>query len=105
MARTGRPFIQGKISYSTAHARVASHRGKAKQRKCVGCGGPAHHWSYRGFSEVEQSEERLYRPTGAIMVVFFSPDPFDYDPICLPCHRVRDRDLLTKRLELAHGNS
>ncbi|WP_181022355.1 hypothetical protein [Mycobacterium avium] len=50
---------------------------------------------------MEQSEERpgLFGPT----TIYYSPDPFDYDPICVPCHKIRDREQLTKRLELSFG--
>lgn len=79
----------GPISYSTAHRRVSSHRGPARDHQCSnGCGRPADSWAYRGGSPLEQVEER---PTNHIKkVVRFSPDPADYDPMCWSCHARKD---------------
>lgn len=76
------------ISYSTAHRRISTARGSAKEHPCLVCGSEAQSWSYRGGSSKELVEER---PNNLIKkVVKYSPDPEDYDPLCWSCHVRRD---------------
>jgi hypothetical protein len=67
-------------SIKTAHLRIRSARGVARDRPCVDCGGPAAHWSY---CYTAGDRERIDPKTGSA----YSPDPAHYSPRCIPCHR------------------
>ncbi len=75
------------IGYSTAHARTQRVRGKATECSCTDCGQQASEWSYRGGSTRE-----VVGPNSQGVVMAYSPDPDDYEPRCIPCHRVFDLD-------------
>lgn len=78
-----------RVSYSTAHRRVYSQRGPAREHPCLVCGGEATSWAYRGDSPKELTEDR--GPKALIKrVVRYSPDPDDYDPMCWSCHVRKD---------------
>jgi len=90
--RTGpRPLTLEPVSYKQSHLRVAQRRGRAADAVggCIDCGGNASQWAYNHASEREQSgwtvgkNEHLYKVT-------WSPDPDDYDPRCVPCHKAFD---------------
>ncbi len=71
------------ISYISAHSRIRSRRGKARDYICA-CGDPALEWGYRGDAEHEFSgDERGY-------ILYWSGNPADYDPMCIRCHRKHD---------------
>jgi hypothetical protein len=74
----GHPHWTGdRATYHAAHLRVARRRGPAKRQRCVDCGLQARQWSYTRESSRElTSEEGPY-----------SPDPADYVPRCIPCHK------------------
>lgn len=77
------------IRYATAHRRVVSKRGSAREQGCAVCGGEADSWAYRGGSSRELVEDR---GTGALVrQCRYSPDPDDYDALCWPCHARKDR--------------
>lgn len=77
------------IRYSTAHRRVTSQRGAAREHPCSGCGGEAQSWAYRGGSSKELVEDR--GPGAKVKrIVRYSPDPADYDPMCWSCHVRKD---------------
>lgn len=77
------------ISYSTAHKRVATDRGRAADHPCSNqCGNQADSWAYRGGAELELIEER---PSNHIKkTVRYSANPADYDPMCWSCHARKD---------------
>lgn len=83
MARQLKP--DDEVTYITAHHRVHRTRGSAKAQVCIGCGHPAVHWSYNGGSARERVEDI---PKTGLMK--YSPDPADYSPRCLNCHREHD---------------
>lgn len=85
-----RPFRATQPStYVAAHALVRRVRGQASMWSCTDCGGRAEQWAYRpgGPRErvtVERNGTRTQRRR-------WSPDPADYDPLCVDCHQQRDR--------------
>jgi hypothetical protein len=72
------------VSYTAAHYRVRSKRGKASLYACVDCGSPARHWSYNRLDPNHLSETR----GGCEM--HYSPDTAFYEPRCQPCHMAFD---------------
>ncbi|WP_404433142.1 hypothetical protein LG299_02315 [Microbacterium lacus] len=72
-------------SYGAAHSRVRARRGPASSWYCIRCGTPARQWAYRATQAREiKGTNREGRPR------VWSPDPADYDPMCLTCHAERD---------------
>lgn len=64
------------MSYDGAHKRVTKARGRASAHCCaMNCGRQAAHWS-------------IVRTDSAPMP--HSPDPQDYRPLCVPCHKRYD---------------
>lgn len=83
------PTVQP-CTYLAAHKRVHHRRGRAAEHTCP-CGQPAEQWSYRGDSPREQ--EGWHTITGRKrrdVWVRWSPDPADYDALCVRCHSERD---------------
>lgn len=80
------------VRYATAHRRITSKRGPAREHPCISCGGEAHSWAYRGGSSKELTEtvgaNHLFKAEGALLR--YSPDPADYDPMCWACHVKKD---------------
>src|SRR3546814_6020433 len=60
---------------------VRATLGHAADHTCVGCGGPADHWSY---NHDDPSERRS--PEGML----YSPEPSHYSARCVPCHKTFD---------------
>ena len=75
------------VGYGGAHRRVQYVRGKASAHSCVDCAERASEWSYAGACPREVADDRGRR---------FSPDPYRYEPRCVPCHRAHDA---SRRLE------
>lgn len=71
----GLPLIGPAPSFATAHKRVVTLRGNAREHDCIDCDKIAYDWSYK-------------HPVG------FSDDPLDYEPRCRGCHQKYDRTLL-----------
>ena len=69
------------VSYAGAHDRVETSRGKAGGHLCEFCGVAARDWA---FNHESAKGPILYgdRP--------YSPNPNDYIPLCVPCHRKWD---------------
>lgn len=90
-------WIGDRVSYDGAHDRVYSTRGKASQFVCIDdCGNQAQEWSYRGCSIKE-----IIGPTSTgkgrqPRFLPYSPDPSDYEPRCIPCHRRYDEVALKR---------
>lgn len=80
-------------SYNHAHDKLRRIRGRAAEQTCIGCGEQAREWSYRGNSEFEQSAWRVWVRDGKRIESWttWSPNVWDYDPMCRPCHLQRDR--------------
>jgi hypothetical protein len=77
--------------YKFVHQKLPFWRGSAKQHKC-GCGSQAEEWAYMNACPNEKQSK-----FGA-----YSLDPYEYAPLCIPCHRRMDRGIrrqkrLTKR--------
>ena len=89
--RTDRP------SYRTMHDRVRSVHGRADSHACVGCGGPAHHWSYDGTDPNELHE----RWPGRQKDFAYSLDVSRYEPRCRSCHSTHDG--VAKQLGVRRG--
>lgn len=68
-------------SYDAAHERVRAVRGRAREHGCERCGAPAAQWAYRRLDAAERHD------TGPGP---WSPDPYDYMPLCVPCHKRYD---------------
>lgn len=75
------------INYGSAHDRVSSDRGPAKDRQCVGCGQQARHWSYDHDDPDELLDHMVSRNP-----VTYSLKPEHYSPRCARCHKRFDRD-------------
>jgi len=68
------------VSYSGAHQRTVSTRGKASKQTCP-CGAPAEQWAYNH----SDPDERSAVGRGA-----YSLDPQHYVAMCGPCHAQLD---------------
>lgn len=77
------------ITYDQAHHGIRRTRGAASSHACLNCGDPAAHWSYRNTSATELEGVMRGRPG----TVRYSANPDDYDPLCVMCHRIRDRQI------------
>jgi hypothetical protein len=72
------------VGYNAMHARIRSRLGSARDRQCVGCGGPAHSWSY----DHADPDERTATVQG--MPRAYSIDITHYVPRCKRCHSTFD---------------
>lgn len=77
------------VTYEQAHHNLRHVRGPASTQSCLNCGDQAVHWAYRNTSPVELEGTLRGRPGK----VRYSPEPADYDPLCVMCHRIRDRQI------------
>jgi hypothetical protein len=64
------------VSYGGAHQRLYRARGRANQHPCK-CGKQAQQWAV--MRATHKAEEGPY-----------SPDPTDYQPMCVSCHKRMD---------------
>jgi len=82
------------VGYTYAHVKVGRARGKAHEHKCTRCGRQASQWAYQGGSEYEQQEEttRTFRGEEHVFTLRWSANVWDYEPMCVPCHRALDGD-------------
>lgn len=94
MHRTGtfdaRPYGTDQCGYAAAHRRLRYDKGKASNYVCE-CGAPAQEWAYLHGSAKELTEQR--KIFGKLALVAYSPDPDDYAPMCIPCHRTLDKSV------------
>ena len=82
-------------SYDAAHSRVRRVRGLPSEHRCAECGDAASEWAYRNESPREQQGWSATRKGGARRQWSrWSPFVWDYDPLCAPCHRERDAEIL-----------
>ena len=98
-----RPYIADRepATYLAAHDRVRRLRGRAAAWPCLECGNAAAQWAYRAGS----ARERITVDTvnGRSQRRHWSPEPADYDPLCVRCHRNRDHgDAPARRHDPAH---
>ena len=70
------------VSYGGAHDRLERDRGRAKDHRCVDCGGRAAHWSYD-----HADPDELVSPEGFP----YSLDGSHYEPRCNVCHALFDQ--------------
>lgn len=77
------------VTYEQAHYTLRRSPGPSSTHPCLKRGGPAAHWAYRNTPPVEL-EGTLRGRSGTVR---YSPDPTDYDPLCVMCHRIRDRQI------------
>ena len=69
--------------YNPAHDRVRYLHGSASTWDCAfQCGKQAQQWAYLHDAEVEYTDNR-----GRV----YSLNPYDYAPMCIPCHRQFDK--------------
>jgi len=66
------------LSYTTAHKRVHTARGRAKDYTCAGCPKRAAQWSY---DHTDPNESLDYRGMP------YSADIWRYQPLCIACHK------------------
>ena len=81
------------ISYTAAHMKLRTHRGRARDYKCqAGCGAQAQEWAYRNASPYEQVGTETVYMNGKTYETNakWSPYIWDYDPLCRQCHYKRD---------------
>ena len=69
------------LSYSGAHGRIRSRRGRAGDLICLHCGGPAFQWAYDYSDPNELCDADGQR---------YSEDPEHYLPLCVSCHKKHD---------------
>lgn len=67
-------------TYNAVHLRHRKVKGRAGDRKCIECSGPASHWAYDNADPAEK-----VAPEGR-----YSTDPDHYQPMCVPCHKAFD---------------
>ncbi|UOE45283.1 hypothetical protein [Agromyces larvae] len=82
-------------SYHQAHEHVNTLRGPARDHACRACGRPAQQWS---FNRRDHEHERV-TPEGWP----WSPDPGDYEPLCVSCHKRADLAAIRADAAAAHG--
>jgi len=75
------------VSYSQAHLRLKTDRGRADRYACA-CGSRAREWAYTGGDPDELTDGAGRR---------YSLDQDRYEPMCVPCHRRLDRALADGR--------
>lgn len=79
------------ISYqSVHHDRLPSFRGRARDRDCVACSGPAAEWAFLHDSK-RVLKQWVTNRLGVEYVTRYSADVSDYVPMCHPCHVGLDR--------------
>jgi hypothetical protein len=82
--------------YMRSHRLIRAIKGKASEYRCIGCGNPAHQWSYEGGDPDERTEMRADgRPGIKPRLVKFSFSPKRYIARCRSCH-IR-HDVMGKR--------
>lgn len=83
------PLSLEPTTYKQAHKRITQRRGKATEHECVSGGHRAQQWAYKGGSHHEQTGW-VSNGGGHFYWTVWSPDPADYQPMCIPCHRAYD---------------
>ena len=78
----GPTWVGDQVTYAGMHSRLRQFRGRARDQRCVDCGGRAEHWSY----DHSDPNARIDAATG----LPFSPDVDRYMPRCRTCHRRHD---------------
>lgn len=78
----------GRVRYNSVMVKLRKARGKASERACIDCGGPAEQWRYDGSDPDELYDIALigYREGREVA---YSTDPSHYDPLCRRCVGVR----------------
>lgn len=75
---------RAEVSYSQAHLRLKTDRGRPNLLNCVSCKGPANEWAYMGGDPDELTNSRGMK---------YSLNQDLYEPMCIACHRRHDRAL------------
>lgn len=70
------------VSYSQAHLRLKTDRGRPDRYACTACGSQAREWAYTGGDPDELTDGTGRR---------YSLDQDRYEPMCFKCHRRLDR--------------
>jgi len=71
------------VTYSGAHIRVRTQRGRASEHQCEHCDAQAQHWAYD-----HTDPDDLQSPRGER----YSADPAHYLPLCVSCHNLFDEN-------------
>lgn len=83
-------WLGNDVSYATAHARPRTLWGRASQYSCVNCGASARDWAYDGTDPTQ-----LFGPNCVskpqILWHYYSAWPEFYMPMCVACHRRKDK--------------
>lgn len=77
----GRPLKGDAPTWAAVHKRLERQLGRASERECIDCGGPAKEWSYTYGANDELVDAKGLR---------YSEDFTFYAPRCIPCHRRYD---------------
>lgn len=88
------------ITYRSAHNRVASVFGPARNHQCIDCGNRAHHWSYDGTDRTELEGDLWI--SGRPYPCRYSRFPEFYVPRCLRCHRRHDGAIRAAKRQYCH---
>lgn len=75
------------MTYAQVHRLLTKERGRAAERQCHDCGGPAQQWAYNhsGLNEVDGIH--------CACRVTYSTDIWQYVPMCIKDHVRRDRQV------------
>lgn len=71
-------------SYAQVHHTLRIQRGRAAEHRCP-CGAQAEEWSY------DHTDTNEITGVHCASVVVWSLDLTRYQPLCITCHRLRDR--------------
>lgn len=76
------------VTYSQAHLRLKTDRGRADSHACAVCGGVAREWAYTGgcVNELDDGKHGKYSLNQSL-----------YEPMCAMCHHRLDRALADGR--------
>ena len=81
--------LRADLTYYGAHGRVKAFFGSATKYLCISCGASADEWSYDGTDPSEL--EGMVSLSGTVFPVTYSVWPEFYAPLCIPCHRKKER--------------
>lgn len=80
------------VSYTAAHYRIRSMRGRASLQSCAQCTDRAAEWSY-----MHDDPNEVFDSRG----IAYSQDPNHYQPMCISCHRNFDLNFIKLNQKLS----
>lgn len=72
-------------TYTNLHSKLRRTRGSARLYTCAECGNQAAQWAYDRKDPDEHRGVQIGNRT-----VTYSPSVDHYEPLCIPCHHLRD---------------